>query len=703
MNELFASIPLFADFSLWGLFWGLFDGELERRGWFPGWLALLLGLAAVGAICLLYALEAGRLGVGRRMMLGGVRMVILLVVAYLLLRPVWVSETTGEKPRPVAVLIDVSQSMDNKDPRTLPDDQWRAALAYNLIEPGKPFPSEPFTSIVTKDAMPERPSRIEVARAALSNPKLDLLNQLKKIGPLEVSVFGSTRTGKNADNTDWIKTLAADQNRTALVNAAFELINRDPNERPAAIVIVTDGRENASDKSLTELASKCRDYRIPIYVYGVGSSWFAQLRLREAGVPESMFLDDLVSIPVRYSVKGVTEGKVDIVVKYGDREVVSKRGIDVKPGDDLRETVTFTPTKEDANAPKQDITVTVTLTTGVGTTEPISDSISKPTQLVNKKLKVLVVDGLPRIDFRFLQRALERDRRVDARFFLTEGDRDSMKSGYPWLTEFTRQVNGTLSLEREEFRKLLNSFDLLILGDVPNSFFSPEQQQVIKEFVGEGGGMIHIAGRWNAPRGWIGNDGQSPIADVLPVELKPIEFPIEAPQGRHFQPFNPVLAPNASRNPLVSLEEDPLENAELWGRLGTGGSEPPRAAKKKPLPPMDWYYPVIKLKPGAESFLIHPTARTPEPDNKPMPLLAGHYFGKGYVLFSGFDDTWRWRFNEGDKYFGRFWSQCVYQAGVPRLVGTKLTQLSLDTPDPLLGRGATVYARVLDENFKPFT
>ncbi len=111
---------------------------------------------------------------------------------------------------------------------------------------------------------------------------------------------------------------------------------------------------------------------------------------------------------------------------------------------------------------------------------------------------------------------------------------------------------------------------------------------------------------------------------------------------------------------------------------------------------------MTRLKPGAETFLVHPTARTPDPDNKPMPLLVGHYFGKGYVLYCAFDDTWRWRFNEGDRYFGRFWSQCVYQAGVPRMVGTKLTQVSLDTLEPIQGKSGQVYARILDENFKPY-
>ncbi|HJZ56461.1 MAG TPA: hypothetical protein VKE74_15960, partial [Gemmataceae bacterium] len=110
-----------------------------------------------------------------------------------------------------------------------------------------------------------------------------------------------------------------------------------------------------------------------------------------------------------------------------------------------------------------------------------------------------------------------------------------------------------------------------------------------------------------------------------------------------------------------------------------------------------------KLKPAAEAYLVHPRDKTPGPNPKPMPLLAGHYFGKGFVLFVGFDETWRWRFNEADRYFGRFWSQGVYVAGVPRVFGTKLTQLSIDATDPVQGKTGQVFARVFDPDFKPLT
>jgi hypothetical protein len=703
--NVFATLTLFA--------------ELQTRGWFPRWAAVALGLLAVVAVGVLYAKEAGRLGVIRRLLLAGVRMATIVVVAFLLLRPVWVREQSGDRRRPIAVLIDASQSMDSKDPRPALEDQWRAALAYGLIDPDKPFPNEPVTSIVGDKLGDGRPKRIDVAREALTNQKLDLFTKLRLKGPLEISTFGATRTGRDAGNpAEWLKTLPADQTRTALTAAAFELLNRDDNEQPAAIVIVTDGRDNASTKGFADLAAKCRERRIPLHVYGVGSSSFGQLRLRDAIIPESVFVDDRVVIPVRYAVRGLpvnpdgtSNGKVDIVVKFGEREVVAKRDIAVRNGDDLREVLAFIPTKADAESKKQEITVSVTVTTGDrATTETLTDSVTKPTQVVTKKLRVLVVDGTPRVDFKFLQRALLRDRRVEPLFFLTEGDREAMKSGYPWFIEFTKQLNGTLNIDREEFRKLVNDFDLLILGDVPGKFFSGEHQQVIKEFVAEGGGMIHIAGKWGAPLGWLGGEpGTASIADVLPVEMKPVRFAIQPQEGRYYQPFVPVLAPNAIRNPLVQLEDDPFDNAELWGRLTRVDPKDPvapaadltRPGRKRQLPPLEWYYPVTRLKPGAETFLVHPTKRTDPPDNKPMPLLAGHYYGKGYVLFCGFDDTWRWRFNESDTYFGRFWSQCVYQAGVPRMVGTKRTQLSLDTPEPQQGKSGQVYARILDDKFKP--
>ncbi len=650
-----------------------FLDALQFRGSFPWWVAAFLGVAAVAWVVVLYAREGGRVKPPAKAFLGLVRVAIVVSIALLLLRPVFVKETKGDRRRPVAVLVDVSQSMDRDDPRPNTADQWRVAIAYDLIPADKGIPTDLTTPLAGTGKLPDRPKRIDVARAALTHPKLKLFDKLRDAaGPLELATFGSRRTGREGSDLTWLKTATATEPATALADAVNELVGRDENDLPTAVVVATDGRENASRVSLDDLARECKRLGVPLHVYGVGSSAFGQLRLRDVAVADSVFVDDLVSIPVRYRVQGVTDGRAEISVNYGGRVVATKTIDPVQTGDDLRETLSFVPTKQDAAAPKQELTVTVKVTSGQGAAaEVLTDEVMKPVRVVDRKLKVLVVDSLPRFDFKFLQRALLRDRRVEAAFHLTDADRSALKSGVPWVPEFAKG--------REAFRKELFAYDLIFLGDVPATFLNQEQQEVVKEFVSEGGGLIHMAGRWNAPAGWA----KGPIADVLPVEFEATRFPIDSPQRP--TGFRPAVAPGAVRAPLLALEDDPLDNAKLW----------------RTLPEMFWHYPVTRLRPACEVFLQHPTLRTA--DDKPMPLLAGHYFGKGYVLFLAFDETWRWRFNEADRYFGRFWSQAVYAAGVPRTVGTKLTQLSLDTTEPVRGKAGQVYARLFTKDFTPVT
>jgi hypothetical protein len=635
-------------------------GELALRGWFPGWLALLMGVAAAAAVVLLYRREAGRVSVPMRVLMAGLRAAALATILFLVLRPSWLSETSGDRPKAIALLIDDSQSMNTQDSRLNFPDKWRVAAAMNLVPPEKPIPPNPSAGDLP-DATPEKPSRLELVRAAFKHPKLELIRTLETIGPIQPATFGLRRNAKDARDAKWIDALAGTEQRTALVDAAFDLLRRDENEQPAAIIIVTDGRENASERSLDDLAAECARLKIPIHVYGVGSSFSGQLQIREAVVNETLFVDDTVSVPVRYRMKGFKDGVVEMVLKLNGQEVARKT-VEAKEGEDLREVLSFVPQQKDAQTGKQEITTTVRVISGL---ETVTDEIAKSVRIVDRKVKVLVVDSIPRWDFKFLQRSLLRDRRVVASFFLTDGDSRAMKAGEPFLPQFPAT------------RPELFDYDLLILGDVPASFFSPDQQVMVREFVAEGGGFIHIAGRNHGPSTFVG----TPLADVLPVEIQSQKFAIDS--GTRPVSYRPDLTPSGVRSAVLSLDDDPVENLKVW----------------KELPEFYWHYPVTKLKPAAEAYLVHPKDRTA--DDKPMPLHAAHYYGKGYSVWVGFDETWRWRFNSADKYFSRFWSQGVYVTGVPRTVGTKLTQLSLDTSDPQLGKTGQIYARLYNPDLRP--
>lgn len=635
--------------------------ELAARGFFPVWVAVVMAVVAVVAVGLLYRREAGRVPAWRRAGLAALRGLALASILFLVLRPTLVTDVRGTTPKPVVLLVDDSQSMQTRDPRLTIPDRWRAAVAFGLLPPDKPIPQMPSAGDVPSDT-PDKPMRIEVVKAFLGNRKLDLLEKLTAVGPVRPAAFGQRKAEKDPRSVAWVDSLSAQEPRTALADAIGELLKRDEVDLPAAIVVVTDGRENASDTPLETVGKECGRLGVPVHVVGIGGSAFGTLQVRGVDVPETLFVDDTVAVPVRYRVRGYKEGSVEITIKLNGSEVARKT-VPLTEGEDLRELLSFVPEQKNARPGKQDFTATVRVIAG---TETIPDELNKAVRVVDRKVKVLVVDSSPRWDFKFLQRALMRDRRVEARFYLSDADPRAMRSGLPFISGFP------------DSRQELFAYDLLVIGDLPAGALTREQQKFVQDFVVEGGGVVHIAGRTAGPASFVG----TPLADILPVEFQPQRFAID---GVSPDPYRPEATPAGVRSPLLSLADDPVENLKVW----------------RDLPEMYWHYPVTKLKPAAEVLLVHPRAKTP--DGKPMPLLVSHYYGKGYVLYCGFDETWRWRFNEADAFFGRFWSQSVYIAGVPRTLGTKLTQLSLDTADPVLGKTGQVFARLFSSDLRPLT
>jgi hypothetical protein len=84
------------------------------------------------------------------------------------------------------------------------------------------------------------------------------------------------------------------------------------------------------------------------------------------------------------------------------------------------------------------------------------------------------------------------------------------------------------------------------------------------------------------------------------------------------------------------------------------------------LPELYWYFEAPRKKPLALVLAEHPTVAGA---GGKLPLIVYQFLGSGKVTFHAFDDTWRWRFRSGDKYFGRFWVQVVRFMARSRLVG----------------------------------
>jgi hypothetical protein len=624
-------------------------------------LTLLFVAISAAIVLALYYFESQRLGLVRRLFLAGVRTAVVGVLFFLLFRPLLlVAVFKGERPRGVALMLDNTQSMTQKDRRLSAADKVRVALAMNLV------PLNADLKDVTKlpSTVPERPSRLELVRDVLAHPELNLRKNLEKLGPMRTFVFGTRvhRVVEEKGADTLADALKGDDPRTALADCINEVLLRGDGDLPAAIVLMTDGGDNASKTPLLEVARECQRLGVPLHIYGVGSAEAGTLQLRDVAVPEIIFADDTVAVPVRWKALGMKGGKIEIVATLGGKEVAHKE-VAATDGDDLRETLTFTPPKGQSKDERLDLTTTIRLK---GSND-FSDEIKKPTRLVDRKIKLLYVENAPRWEYKFLQMNLVRDVRVEPSYLLVHGDEKALSSGPPFLAAFPAT------------RKELFAYDLIILGDVPASFLGHERMQWIADFVKEGGGLIHIAGQQYAPSSWHG----TPLETLLPIEFEPMRFNVASSDVRP-QVFQPVLTAAGERHELMSLADTREENLRIW----------------RELPGLYWHYPVNKLRPGAYSLLVHSTEKCRNSDEL-MPIVSLQYSGKGLVVCLTTDETWRWRFNTQDRLFSRFWGQAIYLAGLSHTLGSKQTQLMLDRSEIVLGRPIQVFARIFDVNFQP--
>jgi uncharacterized membrane protein len=648
----------------------LASAELHFRGLAPWWLIILLLVALTWGVIYLYRLEKGTFGAVRRAIMVGLRVAILALLLFLLARPMLLAEFEGQRPRGVVLLLDNSQSMTQQDHRLTEADKFRVSLAKNLIPLSTPIADVKSLSNLPAET-PKDPSRADLVRWVLQHPDLKMLEALQKHGPLRPYVFGEQvhgveeKAGRVTMEQRLLARFHADEVKTALADALYEVLERKDGDAPSAIVVITDGQDNSSKYTLQEAAEECARQGVPLHVWGVGSSEAGSLKLKELGAPETIFVEDTMFVPVRWRAQGFKKGAVELVVVLGGKQVTRKE-VPVQIGEDLRDVLSFVVPKGKDKEENLDLSVTLQLKGS----DQFKDVMTREVRVVDRKIRVLVIEHAPRFEFKFLQTALLRDRRIEADFILVQADPKVAKAGPPFLPEFP--------VSREKF--IESRYNVIVLGDVAAAWLGKERLEWIKEFVEKRGGLIVIAGRQHMPATYL----DTPLLEVLPVEFQPHKFKIEA--DVRTQEYPPTLTEIGQRTEMLALADTPEESLKVW----------------QSLPGFHWHYPVTKLRAAALSLVVNPRAKMGE---QPMPIVATQWYGQGQVVYLSTDETWRWRFNVQDKHFVRFWGQLIYQVGLPSLMGesAKRVQVALERSQAVLDPTASsaIFVRLLDKSFKP--
>jgi len=535
-------------------------------------------------------------------LLEGLRMIIVTALVFTLLRPELVQVIERTEDPEIAVLIDASGSMATRD----------LILSNNVV------------------------SRADYLTTMRDR---EFWRPLEKTAKVNVEEFSSA----NAGDTDIDKALST-------------VLQRDRNLKAA--LLLTDGDWNAG-KSPVSAATRFREQGAPIFTVSVGrESPLPDLSLERVKAPVYGLVGEQISIPFRIQSHLPESVDTTVTLRHEDKQE-AKRALTIPPMIELQEAIVWSPHAVG------DYELTVDLPVQSGESLTNNNSQTFRISIRSETLKVLVVESLPRWEFRFLRNALERDPGVEMHAVLFHPSLPP-GGGRGYLPSFPGS------------KELLSGYDVIFLGDVGmgGGELKESDAELIKGLVEQqASGLVFLPGS----RGRQHTLTNSPLADLIPVALDS-----QRPEGVGLRNEATLALSTRGRDHLLTrFDSDAVRNEAIWKRL----------------PGFYWSAAVEKSRPGSTVLAVHSGMR-----NRwgRLPLLVSKPFGNGKTLFMGTDSAWRWRRGVEDKYHYQFWSQVVrwmaHQRHLSERPGIRLTY-SPETPQ--VGETVFLQATVLSQGGLP--
>ncbi|MBU6384626.1 MAG: hypothetical protein KGS49_01690 [Planctomycetes bacterium] len=569
------------------------------------WLVLVSVLACAACFALSW-LAIRRSGYLRSVIgLEVLRSSAVLLGAILLNQPEWIQDFRSTQKPTFAILVDRSPSMQTQD------------------------------VILDKKATSRESAVDEVA-------KPEAWSELSKIANVVISDFPPKGI---VDGTDLSTPLGS-----VLDNASNVM----------GVLVVSDGDWNAGTPPVS-VASRYRTLGTPIFALPVGSSTrLPDLELLSIDTPTFGIVKKGVRIPFTIDSSLPRDVVSTIVINTSDGEKLTKE-VRIRAMSRTSDAVVWTPKSEG------DFTISVQIPEHSEETITSNNASSSPISIRQEKLKVLVIDSLPRWEYRYLRNALSRDPGVDVSCLLFHPDLDRLGGGNK---DYIKEFPATLDE--------LSKYDVVFLGDVgtDKGQLTQEQCQMIRGLVEfQASGLVFMPGS----QGNQHSLAQTPLEPLMPVVLDPSNTDGIGTRNA----MRMELTEAGRRSLLTKLADTAEDNVDVWMNL----------------PGFQWHSAVARAKAGVEVLAVHETATG---EQGRMPLLATKTFGSGKVLFMGTDGVWRWRKGVEDKYHYRFWSQVVRWMAYQRNMAKGESMRFYFSPDtPSIGQTLSLRANVMQTSGEP--
>ncbi len=553
------------------------------------WLGMSLLIVAFACLLFILAPDRSRLSRGRRLVLILLRTSAFLVLLFCLMKPSLVSTRRLQQPTSVLVLADSSESMnvaDSPNGKT----RWeylRATLRSAMESTKKEIVNE---SMLVRTWFFDREAR----EAALDTQTFDI-GEWKRLPSSEETAIGS----------------------------AMESAVRSIGEQPlSAVVLLSDGGQHAyppNDLPPQAESRRLGERGVPLWAITYGQSRGAA-QARDASVvslttPDKVFLGNTVEVIGRVRLEGLSDREVTVrlLVEQADGELAEVARRVIKPTKSTtEESVRFDWTADSLGERKLVLEIDSVASEIVLTNNIVSTFV----EVIDGGLRVLYLEGSPRVEQRFLRRALSSS--------------PDIQIDFQWIDSVHRS-RWPISLEQE----LSRDYKVFLIGDLDVDAIRPKDIEKIRLLVENGASIGFLGGLHSFEAGgW----GSSSLGRLLPYARDPLS------RQRFDEPIRKDLH---VRGPITIIPDEQFGGVSIL-RLGQTRDDSDEVWQG--LPALD----------GANRLpRLLPVAKTLAATEAGLPLLVAREYGLGRVLVFAVDSTWRWAMQGAAGSYKRFWRQFV--------------------------------------------
>lgn len=634
-------------------------------------LFVFLGTMAVAfyAIVLVYRRELSCCPVWMKTILAILRCGTMLLIAAIFLGPEIAYVDTRTIQPTIALGRDASPSMSTADAYV--DRTAARSLATTLQ-----------TSIAEIDAT--RPTRVQVLNELLAGNESAFLTALRRKGRLQLFDFADQSHDVELADTSQshLPPLAVMTGGTNLTKAIERGLNA---ERPAAIILFTDGQHTTKDDCL-EVARRARQRGVPLFPIGVGDpSRPSSERVVKVFARPQAWQGEPFEIEAIVSFQGAESGERRVELweeqlsdndqSKSDGKLVATVQVSVPANGTGKTTVRLSRT---AAEPGRYVYRARLETSPRNETEVHNPATSAVVKVLSRQsIRVLLVAGSPTWDYRLVQTLLARDKTIGLSCWLQSLDEGRRQDGTQSIAHLPRT------------KSELFEYDIILLFDPNPAELDGSWIELIREFVGDhAGGLLFLAGPKFSGE-FFSSGGTSALAKLMPVKFGDLAaLDVNSLLSANQDPWPLHVPPASADHPVMRFYPDRDETLRRW----------------QSLPGVLWSFPASEAAPAAQT-LAENSDPAMSSSRGLQPLIVAGKYGSGNTLYLGFSGTWRWRNSGRDaEFFDKFWIQAIrFLVESRSLEGRRRGYIQTDRQHYEVGQRVNLSAWLLDSAFEPLT